>query len=185
MMVFRSITVLLLVWVAADATAHTPGACDEVLAGEQRLACYDEFFPPKDPPKDLPKDPPSVPATAKPAEPEPVEAELSQPVVVAVEQPAVEPPLSAEDQFGREQLEKKKGKRGQGLTSINSRITSIKKRVRQEMVFYLENGQVWLQVTARFRAIKEGAEVTINKARLGGYILTAENGVSTRVKRLR
>lgn len=205
---FRSITVLFLVWVATDAAAHTPGACDEVHAKAQRLACYDALYPIKEPlqtsskassEEDLAKEisaevssvaptPTQVPAQVQVPAPTPAQIKsesTSEPVKAAPSQPAAEPILSAEDRFGREQVEKTKSEKRQELTSIDSKITSIKKRASQEMVFYLENGQVWLQVTARYRSIKEGAEVTINKARLGGYVLTAENGVSTRVKRLR
>ena len=198
MIMFRSIAVLLFVWVATDAVAHTPGACDTVQPREQRIACYDVLFPPRvsqeaSLTEDSPKEPPAETSTTNtplaqtpsPVESIPVEVATASAALTTADQPAAESPVSAEDQFGREQLERQKGVKREGPSSINSKITSIKKRARQEMVFYLENGQVWLQVTARFRAIKEGAEVTINKARLGGYILTAENGVSTRVKRLR
>ena len=139
--------------------AHTPGDCDAVANADQRLACYDRLHPP-----------PLV--TTSQAEKIPVPG-------ATVAEKAVE------GEFGQEQLQKKSTDTAATVSdSMTGKIASITRRVRQEMVFHLDNGQVWMQVTARFRTIKVGEAVVIKRARLGGYILTTEQGVSTRVKRL-
>lgn len=68
---------------------------------------------------------------------------------------------------------------------LASTIKAVRRPDKQKMVFLLENDQVWLQDSPRPLPIREGQQVTIKSGRLGGHILTAENGASTRVRRVK
>lgn len=67
---------------------------------------------------------------------------------------------------------------------VNGRITQINKTLHNELLVELDNGQIWRQLSPRFMSIKEGDEVIVKKARLGGYILSTASGGSTRVKQV-
>lgn len=60
-------------------------------------------------------------------------------------------------------------------------VVDLLKREKQRMAFQLDNGQIWIQSSARSLTIKKGDEVTIRSATGGGYIMRTENGASTRV----
>ncbi len=157
----------LLCVICPPVSAHSSGECDAVPIAVERLACYDRLHPPR------------LVAEAK------TETETEAETIKA---PAVTESVTkkfVEDKFGQEQLQKKTAAKAAVVDTMAGRITEITRRARQEMVFHLDNAQVWMQVTARFRMIKVGEAVKIKRARLGGYILTTEHGVSTRVKRLR
>ncbi len=91
-----------------------------------------------------------------------------------------------EDAFGREQIERKAPlATAPSLTELYAVVTKIRRAAHGHLVFDLDNGQVWMQVTARNRLFKSGERIAVSKASMGGYILKSERGVSTRVKRLR
>ncbi len=52
-------------------------------------------------------------------------------------------------------------------------------------MFLLENDQIWLQEAPRSLPFDEGDEVRVKSAKLGGYMLSNERGVSTRVRRIK
>ncbi|XOV82855.1 MAG: hypothetical protein ACFHXK_18600 [bacterium] len=68
---------------------------------------------------------------------------------------------------------------------ITSRLESVRDRDKQKMVFRLENDQIWLQDSPRSLPFREGDEVTIRSATIGGYILSNHKGVSTRVRQIK
>ena len=71
------------------------------------------------------------------------------------------------------------------IDSFNAKVVKLTKRSRGELVFELDNDQVWLQTTPRFLSIKEGDSVTVKRSRMGSYALRTDKGAATRVKRIR
>ena len=69
---------------------------------------------------------------------------------------------------------------------LTSTIKAMRRDDQQQMVFMLENDEIWLQDTARALDVREGDTITIKNSRFfGGYILSTETGISTRVRRIR
>ena len=66
-----------------------------------------------------------------------------------------------------------------------SKIVGVKAELNKKMVFRLENEQIWVQHSPRELPIKKGQTVTIKSGTIGGYFLHTEDGVSTRVRRIK
>ena len=74
----------------------------------------------------------------------------------------------------------------EGITFIESRITSIGGDTTGRRLLVLENGQQWVQIEPhRGRAPVAGAAVTIRRGILGSYVATVEGRGSLRVMRTR
>lgn len=72
------------------------------------------------------------------------------------------------------------------INQISVRVATMKKRPTGEMLITLENGQVWGQSETYRRArVKAGDTVIIRRAALGSFLLVTEDGIGTRVKRLK
>ena len=66
------------------------------------------------------------------------------------------------------------------------RVATLEKRSTGEMLVTLENGQVWGQSELYRRArVRAGDTVIIRRAALGSFLLVTEDGIGTRVKRLK
>jgi hypothetical protein len=132
-----------------------PRPCHEIVDPTERLACYDKASQQE-------RTTPDAPAPALSSEPVPANA-----------------------------IDKPTAPKSRGLFSasenlvINSKLTSIRDRDKQKMVFRLENEQIWLQDSPRSLPFREGDDVTIKSATIGGYILSNNKGVSTRVRRIK
>jgi hypothetical protein len=68
--------------------------------------------------------------------------------------------------------------------SVAAKVTAIARRTRGELVFTLDNGQVWVQQQAADSRIEVGNAVTVKPGTLGSYFLFAPSGQATRVKRV-
>ena len=88
------------------------------------------------------------------------------------------------DDFAKEDLVKTVEE--QGLESITSTITKIKKLLRGRLIIDLDNGQQWEQKDSTQINLKEGNIITLKKGALGAVFLSKENSNrSIRVKRLK
>ncbi|MBY6225433.1 hypothetical protein [Ferrimonas balearica] len=139
----------------AEAIAQCAGQQDQL----DRLLCYDEFS------KAAGR---TVPAAVAPAA-DPVAA---APAVVA-------PQADPEAEFGTTKP------KPEAVDAITSAVTKVTTNPYGQWTLTLENGQRWRQTESRRYKVKSGDTVTIERASLGSFLLSAEgrNG-STRVKRL-
>jgi hypothetical protein len=189
------------------AQARTAEQCAYVEERQARLACYDEIFrapqaKPTAPPAALA--PPEAEAAEAPvhtesvAEPVPesppaVVAEspvaAATPIVVQTPAPAPQPMREAqsgrEAEFGQEGVINNDPAKDDRLRQIEAHITGIKTLAFGKRQFTLDNGQVWRQIESDRKRFRADTGVMIKRAGLGSYILLAENGVSTRVTRIR
>ena len=142
--------------------------CSQIENARDRLACFDRFFP-RDPTRAnvLPDPQPAVKASPSLAEPD-MEG-------VAPASPATS----------------KKRSRGfldwpeaEDVAEISSTIAAIRRQDKTRMVFRLENGQIWMQVSPRELPFREGDQVTIKQGRIGGMIMRSQGGTSTRVQKI-
>lgn len=155
----------------ADDAAGARDALDAVRAcraehdDTRRLACFDRA------------------AAALPAD-----AKLS-----AAPAPAAPPPpqLTPEERFGyrgqvaREELDRRKAEEA-ALEELTARITRVGAQGSGDFVITLDNGQVWAQVpTGRPERLKVDETVTIRRASLGSYMLSAPHARGIRVRRVK
>jgi hypothetical protein len=66
-----------------------------------------------------------------------------------------------------------------------STIAAIHRRDSQNMIFLLDNEQIWLQDSARALPFRVGDAVTIKNGTFGGFFLTSDSGTKTRVRRIK
>ncbi|MEM7101348.1 MAG: hypothetical protein AAF541_24060 [Pseudomonadota bacterium] len=149
--------------------------CAQVENARERLACFDRKYP-RDPEK-----PNVVPGiqSSTPRSRLPTETPSQQTPQSEVAAPAPQPE------------EDRRGFPSGGLlddtedVNINSTIAAVRDREKQKMVFRLENGQIWMQSSPRALPINVGDKITIKSGTIGGYIMSVEGGVSTRVQRIK
>jgi hypothetical protein len=103
---------------------------------------------------------------------------------------AVPVPLSKEEKFGlRGDLKQEKAKVAPELAEIQelkAQVTKVAVKPHGELVFTLDNGQVWYEIqTNSGIRIKTGDQVTIKAGVLGSYLVVAPNGRSSKVTRSR
>jgi hypothetical protein len=155
---------------ASLAVAQTLPASVAACADEQvdaaRLACYDRQNPPRHASH---------------------EAKTSQ------QQPATAPAAAQTEEgaFGlsgdilRKKQAKASGTTARELERLSARVTSVSERPHGELLLALDNGQTWIQTERKPGAIiHPGETVTISRGALGGFWLTSESRLSTRVRRL-
>ena len=143
--------------------------CSTLENAEERLACYDARFQEK-----------SVEPPVAEAEKEAPQI-VSEPVRSTEPQAAEPPPVAPVDS-------KEEGKTwlfGSPKVDITSTIRAIRAGEKQKMVFRLENDQIWIQATPRPLPFQVGDTVTIKNAFFGGYFMSTEKGLSTRVQRIK
>jgi hypothetical protein len=114
--------------------------------------------------------------------------QTDQPPAVAAA-PA-QPPLSAEEQFGRsgamvrEERDRRHAESTE-LKELKATVTKVTTRALGELVITLDNGQIWLQQTADAHFdVSVQDRITIKPAALGSYLMVAPSRRSTRVTRL-
>lgn len=155
--------------------------CTDLKRDAARLACFDREV------AQLTQRPASVASTpTSPAPPAPP-APIATPVVPA-QQANVAP---KNDEFGMSgDIARKRAavqpEVEKPADSIEATLTKLTSRPYGELVFELDNGQVWQQLeTKKNFEIKEGSKVRIKKGAMGSYFLIADSGVATRAKRVR
>lgn len=101
---------------------------------------------------------------------------------------AEEAPAFDEDAFGREEVERRQGRRddrddqAQRLEAV---VSAVYKRRDDRYEITLENGQVWMEKTSgNFFRVREGDDVTIKRGWFGSYRMLA-NGRATDVERVK
>jgi phospholipase A1 len=172
----------LLFLAAAAATATAAGAdglarCAEIAAPEARLACYDALaHRPADAatPSTSTVKPPA--ATEKPA----AAAEKSS----AAAAPASAAAISAQDpkNFGLSLAQQHMA--FAGPTSIKARIDAINSGPNGQTYIVLDSGQTWI-MGENDGWLSKGDAVTIKRAALGAFLLTAPSNHSYHVRRVR
>lgn len=123
-----------------------------------------------------------------PAEPPPAPAPAPTPTPNASAQPAAvaaEPPGTAADEFGREHLERTEDP---DQETLEATVIDVTKTGYGELVFHLDNGQVWRQQEKRYYPYPRNREfaVTISRGILGEYQLQVEGtGRKVTIRRIR
>ena len=67
---------------------------------------------------------------------------------------------------------------------LSATVTSLAQRPHGEIVFTLDNGQVWVQQEAADSRVKVGDVISIKPGSFGSYFLYSTSGRATRVKRV-
>jgi len=164
-----SLTVL----VTAVSAGETGGfmACGQVESDANRLACYDRVYTSRlqaDSAEEItaqPKDDDSLASV----EPAPVAEQASE--LAAVEQ------ARAEAAFGFP-----RSTYPDEIKTLRSRVVRFEQNSRKMMLFYLENGQVWIQSESRrFLTPDEPVTAEIAPGMFGAFFLTLE-GKKQRIK---
>jgi len=160
---------------AATAIAEAaPAASSATAASAAVVAETDPTEPAPTPERSAPADPPPAPA------PMPAPNASPQPATVAAE-----PPGTAADEFGREHLERT-GDPDQ--ETLEATVIDVTKTGYGELVFHLDNGQVWRQQEKRYYPYPRNREfdATISRGILGEYQLQVEGtGRKVTIRRIR
>jgi hypothetical protein len=174
---------------AADTLPSSLRACMKETDAARRLACFDResaLLTGEGAPVARQVDP----ALAQPASPAPARA---APAASAAGSAAVAATTqSADDKFGyrgnmaRAELDKKKAEEQQS-DQVTAKITELATLPHGQLLLTLDNGQVWQQKTAdRALRLEVGDQVTVKRATLGSFLLTAEgNNGAMRVQRVK
>ena len=164
--------------------------CAGLATDDQKLACFESIVSAGR----VEPDPAAAPA-AEPA-PEPVAAPAAELAPAAIVETAPEPApeaspaaaapaaASAED-FGREHLETVEEARSETLAATVVDVTETR---HDELVFHLDNGQVWQQMEKRYYPYPRNQQfdITITQGMLGEYQLrVGGEGRKVTVKRVR
>ncbi len=165
----------LILLVSSVALAKTEAECAQVENARERLACFDRLFPSSDRP---------TPTPAAKSEPKkaPVPVQSSEPLP----QRSVPLPDTRQSAPVESKLPSKGGMFDKGPTvNLTATIKAVRRADQQKMMFLLDNDELWMQVTARTLRIRKGDLVSIKSARIGGYMLQTDGGISTRVTRIK
>ncbi|MBP7338730.1 hypothetical protein [Niveispirillum sp.] len=134
--------------------------CLGIVDNTARLACFDR----------------TVPALRA--------APLPPPGVAAAPPPPPAPPVTREQAFGAERIERKDapGAVAEEAEAITAKLVSVSQQTIDRYSFTLDNGQVWTQVVARSIAnAKPGKMVKIEKGIVGSFTMTID-GVTGIIK---
>jgi len=177
------------------ASAHDTAASLLACAAEgddaRRLACFDAEVAQLRKESRVGGATPVAPAAATPAGPTPAagaSAAASGAAASEAASPAAAPPtdetLSPEEKFGlRGELNQEKMREIEELTATAAKVAA---KPHGELVVTLDNGQVWAEIAPGSSIrLKVGDQVTIKAGALRSFILTAPNGRSSKVTRVR
>lgn len=178
---------------AQDEALAAALACRETSDARERLACLDRTL------DTLARLRPELVATPSPATAgrAPDAADAADPLVSRAQparadpaQTPSAPDADAPEPFGAEDLPENRQWRDDGPREIQTRALRIDTSPRGSLIFTLENGHVWRQISADsaapyIRRSDDGYAVTIRRAAFGSYRLKIE-GVrqSIRVRRI-
>lgn len=161
--------VLLIVWPYTLWAEEVRVSCSEIADATERLACFDRTFP----------------GDSRSVVPQPkVDSIRTIPVVP---QGSVEAEATSANTRVEQTTAPSKGgmfsKKAQ--VNISSRLKSVRDQDKQKMIFLLENDQIWIQDSPRSLPFAKGQEVTVKSGTVGGYSLSNEEGLATRVRRIK
>jgi len=148
--------------------------CSAIDDASQRLACYDAAF-------GRPAGATTVAITPKPAL-------APAATATATATAAVDPVAQQRAEFGLSDAAKKARDPQQSAQaeSITDKLATLGQRPTGELVFNLQNGQVWLQIESDSRTrVKAGDTVTIRRGALGSFLLVGPDRMPVRVRRAR
>jgi hypothetical protein len=163
---------------AAQGVPQTILDCVDLKRDAARLTCFDREV------ATLTQRSAGVASTPTPLAPP---AQTATPVVPApqVAAPAKQDDFGLSGELARKRAEAKP-KEDKPLEEIKATVTNVTKRPYGELMFELDNGQVWQQPEKKTNfEIKAGEHVRVTKGALGSFFLVADSGASTRVKRVR
>ena len=197
---------------ALPAAAPAFEECQRIADDEARLACYDQVQQDAEPPAAEPPPPPvpaqpappPTPAVAPPVTPaSPAPVPTTPPAATAPQAPAADAPSDVRqvkvatplEAFGAETLPvelKPLIMPEEQLTAIDAQVVRFKRNALDQVMVWLDNGQVWQQLGTRDLLFDYKGEkdlpyaVTIKRKWLSGYRMTAEKTRATvTVKRIR
>jgi hypothetical protein len=165
---------------AAFAQSLPPGvaACASEKDSLVRLTCFDREVAKYTQSSTSVAPAPAVPAVATPA----------APAVAATPPPAASP---SADEFGltgelKRARDEARHTGSPAMTELHAAVTKISAKPYGELVLELDNGQVWTQNEKKSSfIIKVGDKVVIRAAKLGSFMLSTEDGATSRVHRTR
>ncbi len=164
---------------AASAATDPAGAreCAGIEADVQRLACYDRAFG-------------RTPISTETMGAGDTSDKAAGAAAAAPSPSGVDQARRREDDFGLSDQEKRARAEDRAepkpLDSISATVKSVSRRPTGEQLFYLDDGQVWMEVEAYARTrVKAGEVVTIRRGALGSYMLVTTSRVATHVRRLK
>lgn len=174
----RNVLAVLFFLAAAGVEAQATD-CTKIENARERLACFDRQYPRSDVSTPLPQiTTETIPGPDARSAPLPAASAPASEDARPTEQAA--PPVAAEPEAGRGGLMDL-----DEAVNLSTTIKSVRRRDQQKMVFRLANDQIWIQDAPRRLPIREGDEVTITNATVGGYMLRTAGGVTTRVHRIK
>ena len=162
----------------AQSLPPSVAACASEKDSLVRLTCFDREVA-----KYTQSSTPVAPTPAAPAVATP-----PAPPVAATQPPAASP---NEDDFGvtgefARRREEAKSNGAPEMTEMHATVTKISSRPYGELVLELDNGQVWEQNEKKSAfIIKVGDGVLIRKAKFGSFMLSTDDGATSRVHRIR
>ncbi len=176
---------------AAEALPPTLRVCMSESDAARRLACFDRESARlvKD---NAPTARKSDPRVAAPAATAAVPAATAP--AAATPAPAATAPASSspQDKFGyrgniaRAEIDKQSEQERSQAEVLSAKVTELSTLAHGEVLLTLDNGQVWQQKRGdRGMRIKVGDDVTIRRATLGSFLLTAKAKGSMRVSRVK
>jgi hypothetical protein len=174
----HAIPVLVAVCAIAAEAGEQP-RCSALPTAAERIACYDQQFPP-DHPSGFPPAHARDSVDASSADAPPTVAEQQTPTPQTPPQPpdTHAAPADQESSFSRlfDRAEP---------VALTSTIKSLERRDGRNTNFVLANDQVWQQDSTRALSFRVGDAVTIKNGTFGGYFLSNDAGTSTRVRRIK
>jgi len=108
--------------------------------------------------------------------------------VLAAGKNASGPAATPESSFGLLSSERapapKTNAGGADIQSVSSKLANFGRADDGSLVFILENGQRWKQISGADPLLKKGDAVTINRAALGSFQMVMPSGRSAKVRRI-
>ena len=156
------------------AVAAPAVSCSQIENARERLACFDQQFPRDEGAPSLPR------ITSEP---------IRTPDRLGQDTPVLEGEYDQPRYRSRTDAPPSPGRPG-GIfdqteeLDMTSTIAALRRGDQQRMIYRLENGQIWMQNSPRDLPFKIGDEIRIKNGRIGGYIMSSERGVTTRVRRV-
>lgn len=158
----------------SSVAAEQSHSCSVIDDASQRLDCYDAVF--------------GRPAAATTDPVSPVPAVTPTVTATTTVAATADPVAQQRAEFGLSEAAKKARDPQQSAQaeSITDTLTTLGQRPTGELVFNLQNGQVWMQIEAGTRTrVKAGDTVTIRKGALGSFLLVGPDRMPVRVRRTR
>ncbi|EMD83711.1 hypothetical protein [Pacificimonas flava] len=166
---------------AAQVTEDAVMRCAVIVAGEERLACFDEIA------RGLGPDA-AQQIDARRAEEAAAARAAAEEARLAAERAAAEAEreaqLTAEEAYGREDFAPGEGYQGKALDEISATITRADRQSGDEWILYLDNGQVWRADESIPVGVRAGKEVVIKRGFAGSYRMTvgSRSSQATRIR---